>query len=131
MSNATKTQFIVGESYSRRSICDYDCVFYIKIVSRTEKTVTAEDSFGKVRRYKIQNYGNHEYIKAGNYSMAGGWSTSNICKTEESTPVTSAELSSNFSTEDLRFIADALKEFLEPEAEELPPNCVPFRRKVA
>ena len=126
-----KSKFIVGESYSRRSICDSDCISYIKIVSRSAKMVTAEDSFGRTRRHKILDIGDAEYIKAGNYSMAGGWSSSNICKTEESTPVTSAELSSNFSTEDLRFIADALKEFLEPEAEELPPNCVPFRRKVA
>ena len=126
-----KSKFIVGESDSRRSICDSDCISYIKIIFRSAKMVTAEDSFGRTRRYKILDIGDAEYIKAGNYSMAGGWSSSNICKTEESTPVTSAELSSNFSTEELRFIADALKEFLEPEAEELPPNCVPFRRKVA
>lgn len=123
-----KPKFIAGESYSRRSLCDYDCIFYIKILSRTAKMATVEDSFGRVSRYKIHDYGDYEYIKAGNYSMAGGWAAKDICKDEESTPVTSAELSSNFSTEDLRFIADALKEFLEPEAEELPPNCVPFRR---
>ena len=126
-----KSKFIVGESYSRRSICDSDCISYIKIISRSAKMVTAEDSFGRTRRYKILDIGDAEYIKAGNYSMAGGWSSSNICKTEEAAPVTAKELSDNFSTEELQFIADALKEFLEPEAEELPPNCVPFRRKVA
>ena len=137
MSNATKTQFIVGESYSRRSICDYDCVFYIKIVSRTEKTVTAEDSFGKVRRYKIQNYGNHEYIKAGNYSMAGTWSAESICKEEtaEEAPVTPGELADAFTGEELSFIRDILKDTVQGSYEipedELPANCIPFRRKVA
>lgn len=127
-----KSKFIVGESYSRRSICDSDCIFYIKIISRSSKMVTAEDSFGHTRRYKILDIGDAEYIKAGNYSMAGGWSSSNICKTEETAPVTPEELSSNFSAEELQFIADVLKEFLEPqETEELPANCVPFRRKVA
>ena len=110
MSNATKTQFIVGESYSRRSICDYDCVFYIKIVSRTEKTVTAEDSFGGVRRYKIQNYGNHEYIKAGNYSMAGTWSAESICKEEAAeSPVTAEELAEAFTGEELAFSVTPLQ----------------------
>ena len=136
MSNATKTQFIVGESYSRRSICDYDCVFYIKIVSRTEKTVTAEDSFGGVRRYKIQNYGNHEYIKAGNYSMAGTWSAESICKEEtaEEAPVTPGELADAFTGEELSFIRDILKDTVQGSYEipedELPANCIPFRRKV-
>ena len=137
MSNATKTQFIVGESYSRRSICDYDCIFCIKIVSRTEKTVTAEDSFGKVRRYKIQNYGNYEYIKAGNYSMAGTWSAESICKEEiaEDAPVTPEELADAFTGEELSFIRDILEGTVQGSYEipedELPANCIPFRRKVA
>lgn len=136
MSNATKTQFIVGESYSRRSICDYDCVFYIKIVSRTEKTVTAEDSFGGVRRYKIQNYGNHEYIKAGNYSMAGTWSAESICKEEAAeSPVTAEELAEAFTGEELAFICDTFADTVQGsytiQEDELPANCIPFHRKVA
>lgn len=137
MSTEAKIKFIVGESYSRRSICDYDCVFYIKIVSRTEKTVTAEDSFGKTRRYKIQNYGNYEYIKAGNYSMAGTWSAENICKEEaiEEAPVTAEELAEAFTGEELSFIldtfADAVQGSYEIPEDELPANCIPFRRKVA
>ena len=137
MSTETQIKFIIGESYSRRSICDYDCVFYIKIVSRTEKTVTAEDSFGKVRRYKIQNYGNHEYIKAGNYSMAGTWSAESICKEEtaEEAPVTPEELADAFTGEELSFIRDILEGTVQGSYEipedELPANCIPFRRKVA
>ena len=137
MSTETKIKFIVGESYSRRSICDYDCVFCIKIVSRTEKTVTAEDSFGEIRRYKIQNYGNYEYIKAGNYSMAGTWSAESICKEEtaEEAPVTPGELADAFTGEELSFIRDILKDTVqgsyEIQEDELPANCIPFRRKVA
>ena len=137
MSTETKIKFIVGESYSRRSICDYDCVFCIKIVSRTEKTVMAEDSFGETRRYKIQNYGNYEYIKAGNYSMAGTWSAESICKEEapEDAPVTPEELAEAFTGEELSFIRDTLEDTMqgsyEIPDEELPDTCIPFRRKVA
>lgn len=135
MSTETQIKFIIGESYSRRSICDYDCIFCIKIVSRTEKTVTAEDSFGGVRRYKIQDYGNYEYIKAGNYSMAGTWSAESICKEEiaEDAPVTPEELADAFTSEELSFIRDTLEGTVqgsyEIPDEELPVNCVPFRRK--
>ena len=137
MSTETKIKFIVGESYSRRSICDYDCVFCIKIVSRTEKTLMAEDSFGEIRRYKIHNYGNYEYIKAGNYSMAGTWSAESICKEEtaEEAPVTPGELADAFTGEELSFIrdtfADAVQGSYEIPEDELPANCIPFRRKVA
>ena len=120
------SKFIVGESYSRRSICDSECIFYIKIISRTDKTVTAEDRHGDTRRYKVHTYGNSEYIKAGNYSMAGTWSSDNICK--EESPVTPEELADNFSPDDLLFILDSLKEILPIPKEELPPNCIPFRR---
>ena len=137
MSTETQIKFIIGESYSRRSICDYDCIFCIKIVSRTEKTVTAEDSFGKTRRYKIQNYGNYEYIKAGNYSMAGTWSAESICKEEiaEDAPVTPEELAEAFTSEELSFIRDTLEGTVqgsyEIPDEELPANCIPYRCKVA
>ena len=129
----TKIKFIAGESYSRRSVCDHDCISYIKIVSRTEKMVTAEDSFGRVRRYKVKDYGDYEYISTGNYSMAGGWAAKDICKDEEpvEAPVTVKELADAFSTEELGFIGSMLREALTIPAEELPANCVPFRRKVA
>jgi len=136
MSTETQIKFIIGESYSRRSICDYDCIFCIKIVSRTEKTVTAEDSFGKTRRYKIQNYGNYEYIKAGNYSMAGTWSAESICKEEATeSPVTAEELAEAFTGEELAFICDTFADTVQGsyaiQEDELPANCISFRRKVA
>ena len=99
--------------------------------------MTAEDSFGKTRRYKIQNYGNYEYIKAGNYSMAGTWSAESICKEEiaEDAPVTPEELAEAFTGEELAFICDTFADTVQGsyaiQEDELPANCIPFHRKVA
>ena len=126
-------KFIVGQSYGTQSIVCSETTYKMTVVSRTDKTAMVSQYGEKPRRYKIHASwdGTQEVIRMGNYSMAGSWGARDIIA-QEAAPVTAKELSDNFSTEELQFIADALKEFLEPqEAEELPPNCVPFRRKVA
>lgn len=67
----TRRTFLVGASYSTRSICDYDCIFSITILSRTDKTVTVAKSHGKVKRCKITTWEDGiETIKPwGSYSM--------------------------------------------------------------
>jgi hypothetical protein len=32
--------FKVGETYTCRSICDYDCIFKFRVISRSNKTIT-------------------------------------------------------------------------------------------
>lgn len=61
-------KFEIGKEYFDHSICNYDCVFTIKIVKRTEKTVTFERN-GKTRRAKLFSDERGEYIIPDRYSM--------------------------------------------------------------
>ena len=61
--------FEIGKEYYSRSICNHDCVFTIKIVKRTDKTVTFERN-GKTRRTKLFSDERGEYIIPYRYSMA-------------------------------------------------------------
>lgn len=61
--------FEIGKEYSTRSICDYDCIFTIKITGRTAKTVTYE-YMGETRRSKIRVDESGEFIRPDRYSMA-------------------------------------------------------------
>jgi len=55
-----------------RSACDHNCVFTIKVISRTAKTATIIDSCGERRmRTKIHTDSNgDEFIMPERYSMA-------------------------------------------------------------
>lgn len=62
-------KFEVGKTYYTRSACDYDCIFDIKVISRTEKTIRViEDGMEKTLRVKV--WGDEEIVKPdGTYSM--------------------------------------------------------------
>ena len=62
-------KFEIGKEYFDRSACNYDCIFTIKIIKRTEKTVTFE-RHGKTRRAKLFCDDRGEYIIPDRYSMA-------------------------------------------------------------
>ncbi len=63
------TQFQVGNTYSTRSICDYDCIFGFTILARTAKSVTINVN-GKTVRRGLSIYENSEEFKPyGSYSM--------------------------------------------------------------
>ena len=66
----TLKKFEEGKTYYCRSACDHECIFTIKVVKRTAKTVTYM-YHGQERRsnIKLDEHGN-EYIKPDNYSMA-------------------------------------------------------------
>lgn len=70
--NAEKRKFIVGNTYTTRSICDHDCIFSFKVIKRTEKTVTITSSFGTVRRKIGYDYcdGSEFIAPLGLYSMS-------------------------------------------------------------
>lgn len=70
------TQFEIGKTYTARSACDYDCVFTIKVIKRTEKTITFERQ-SKTRRTKIFTDNDGEYIIPDNYSMSPVFRASN------------------------------------------------------
>ena len=65
------TQFQPGHTYYGRSLCDYECLFTAKILSRTEKTVLAiVDYKPEPKRFMVRARDNHEFINLGRYSMA-------------------------------------------------------------
>jgi hypothetical protein len=72
MATATNTStFQVGETYSTRSACDYDCVFEFAVIGRTAKFIQVEDRHGKVSRCKVRVWdGEESAYPMGQYSMA-------------------------------------------------------------
>lgn len=62
-------KFEIGKEYFDRSVCDHNCIFVIRIVKRTEKTVTFERN-GETRRTKLFSDERGEYIIPDRYSMS-------------------------------------------------------------
>ena len=68
----TINQFKVGNTYTTRSACDYDCIFSFTVVSRTDKsiTITGDCLSGPTRR-KVRVYSDSESVMPlGSFSMA-------------------------------------------------------------
>jgi hypothetical protein len=65
-------KFNVGQTYSTRSLCDWNCIFSFTILARTAKTVTVKVEGKTVSRGVKPNYdGTAEGFKPfGTYSMA-------------------------------------------------------------
>lgn len=64
-------KFLAGKTYATRSICDNDIGFTFKVIRRTNKFLTLEDSFGEVSRRKVFVYEGAERCKPqGDFSMA-------------------------------------------------------------
>ena len=69
-------KFEVGNIYACRSICNYDCVWYFRVVSRTKSTITILKDGEKNPVVKRINNQVSETLDAesvyplGNYSMA-------------------------------------------------------------
>lgn len=71
MNTEANNSFIVGKTYSCRSACDHDCIFYYKVIKRTAKFITVEDRHGQVRRAGIRVWcGVETAMPQGSYSMA-------------------------------------------------------------
>ena len=75
-------KFEIGKEYFDRSACNHDCIFTIKIIKRTEKTVTFERN-GKTRRAKLFFDERGEYIIPERYSMAPVFRAENEVQPEE------------------------------------------------
>ena len=62
-------KFEVGKTYYARSICDYDCIYEFKILSRTEKSLKT-DVRGEVVTRRIKVWNDVEIFRPfGTYSM--------------------------------------------------------------
>lgn len=46
-------QFEIGKSYSVHSVCNWDCVWTFKVISRTASTITLKDSKGENKTCRI------------------------------------------------------------------------------
>lgn len=58
--------FVVGRTYSTRSICDHDCIIRVTVESRTAKTIKATVR-GELKTFRVSEYRGVEQVK---YSMA-------------------------------------------------------------
>ncbi len=67
-----QTQFQIGATYQTRFACDYESILSMKVIARTEKTITAEvEHFGKKTLRVNTRYSNFEQVlPLGRYSMA-------------------------------------------------------------
>lgn len=64
-------RFEVGQTYSTRSLCDYDCIYRFTIMKRTEQTVWIKyHDRVKSRRVRIDYDGNEAIDPHGRYSMS-------------------------------------------------------------
>jgi hypothetical protein len=71
MTIATATQFEVGQTYTTRSACDYDCIFYFTVIKRTAKFITVRDRFDRETRCGVMTFdGLERAYPTGRYSMA-------------------------------------------------------------
>ena len=67
------TKFEIGKTYSMRSICDHNCVWSYKVLSRTVSTITITDG-KEIKKCRINKqyseYRNAETVfPLGRYSM--------------------------------------------------------------
>ena len=74
MTTATTTKpaaFIVGNTYSTRSICDRNCVFSITVAKRTASTITTtEGKVFRIAKKETEYFGVETIFPEGRYSMA-------------------------------------------------------------
>jgi hypothetical protein len=68
--NDNALKFIVGRTYSVRSICDYVCVFRFEVIGRTDKTVVLSSHGKQVRRRVRMVNGAEACDPHGRYSMS-------------------------------------------------------------
>ena len=62
-------KFITGKTYQTRSIGDYNCIFRMEVLSRTEKTIQTYQ-LGKAKTLRIKINNGVEFVKPlGSYSM--------------------------------------------------------------
>ena len=64
-------KFIVGQEYSTRSACDYNCIFRFRVTKRTEKSIWIAEHDDAPRMRRVEIYDGMETIYPyGKYSMA-------------------------------------------------------------
>jgi len=73
-------KFETGKTYRMRSICDYNCIWDLKIISRTAKTVTLKIE-NEVKRFRVKEHDGAEFVMPlGSFSMSPALSASKELK---------------------------------------------------
>lgn len=63
--------FEVGQTYYSRSMCDYDCIFTVKVLARNGSKLTLENWDGKtIKKMAKKDENGVEFFADGRYSMA-------------------------------------------------------------
>ena len=63
--------FEAGKTYSTRSACDHNCIYTMKVLARTPKTIRVQTMKGEHSLRIFSNYRGDEAVKPfGSYSMA-------------------------------------------------------------
>ena len=63
-------KFNENKTYETRSICDYDCIFKMEVIKRTEKTITIK-IMNQIKKIKVFMYEDKEACyPLGKYSMS-------------------------------------------------------------
>ncbi len=63
-------QFEPGKTYGTRSVCDYNCIISITVISRTPKTIVASVD-GEIKKFRPSIYRGVESVNPwGSFSMA-------------------------------------------------------------
>jgi hypothetical protein len=57
-----------GQTLTSRSICDYETIYKLRVISRTEKSALI-DYNGLTRRTKIHTFEGEEFLRPENFSM--------------------------------------------------------------
>lgn len=67
-------KFEIGQIYTTRSACDHDCIYTMRVISRTAKTIIAEHDICGEHTARLRVYDPFgegvEYVRVGRYSMA-------------------------------------------------------------
>ena len=73
-------KFETGKTYHMRSICDYNCIWDLTIISRTAKTVTIKIE-NEVKRFRVKEHDGAEFVMPlGSFSMSPALSASKELK---------------------------------------------------
>ena len=66
-------EFEVGATYVCRSACDHECIWTLRVISRTKTTITAEHDVNgmQVQRFRVHDFCGKgvECVDVGRYSM--------------------------------------------------------------
>lgn len=87
--------FQIGQTYMTSSVMDHNCIYKIKVIGRTVRTVKVQDESGNLKTLRVFVYRDVEQVKPkGSYSFAPiiGADDTKVLKTDWQGPGSRAEI---------------------------------------